>query len=111
MAKTKQDFTDTDEVQTDYVVEGSPEHVAMLGLREATKDDMPQWKGYALTDLTAWGPGASDKFLLEILKQKIAELTAPHVPIQSDDPRKPGYAPPMFVPTVGGQPRRTRGIV
>lgn len=110
MARTRVDDV-IGEVQTDYVAEGSPEHVAMLGLRKAEKDDAPQFGGYALSDLTAWGPAATEKFLLEILKQKIAELNAPHVPIQSVDPRKPGYAPEMFVPTVGGQPRRTRGIV
>jgi len=85
----------------DYVAHGSDRHAAHLGLVKAAKEDVPQMDGWALADITMWGPSATPEFLMQILKQKINELTiAPIVP-QSDDPLAPNYAPPMWTPYGG----------
>ena len=58
---------------------GSPEHAALIGL-VADKSA----EGYHLADETAFGPNATDRFLSEILRQKIAVLkTPPTVPADS----------------------------
>ena len=81
--------------QPDYVPHGSPEHAALLGL----VPDKTNPTGYRLADPTAWGPQATSAFLEEILRQKVNSLLqgAPPTP-QIKDPRKPGYAPPLWVP-------------
>jgi len=88
----------------DHIAFGSDEHAAILGLKKAGKDDDPQQDGWALVDITAWGPQAmaDDKaYLREILRQKVSNLKAkPPVP-QSDDPDAPHYAPPLQVPPEG----------
>lgn len=85
----------------DYVAHGSARHAALLGLVEATKDDVPQWEGYALADLTMYGPAARPEFLLQTLKQKVSELTSPSLAVQSKDPLAPNYAPPLWLPAGG----------
>ena len=78
----------------DYIQPGSDEHAALLGL---VKGDKGEW---VLADVTAYGPMATDKFLGEVLRQKVAELNAPPPKFQSDDPRKPNYAPKLWNPPV-----------
>ena len=82
----------------DYVKHGSDRHAALLGLKKAQDGDAPALKGYALEDITQYGPAASEKYLEAVLRQKVNELTTPMPAVQSDDPSKPHYAPPMFVP-------------
>ncbi len=78
------------------IAHGSKEHAALLGLVA----DKAAPSGYRLADPTQWGPQATEKFLEEVLRQKIAELTAGAPPVpQSEDPSKPNYAPPMWQPT------------
>ena len=83
---------------TDYIAHGADEHAALLGLRKAEEDDDPKYRGWALDDITLWGPNATDKFLLNILKQKVNELKSPVLKVQSDDPALPNYAPPLWTP-------------
>ncbi|NIQ90181.1 MAG: hypothetical protein GWN93_14580 [Deltaproteobacteria bacterium] len=88
----------------DYIAFGSDEHAAILGLKTADKDDDPQLDGWALVDITAWGPEAlaDDKaYLREILRQKVSNLTSEPPEFQSDDPLAPHYAPPLQVPPQG----------
>jgi len=79
----------------DYVAHGSPQHAALIGLLV----DKNHSTGYRLADMTAYGPQASPAYLEEVLRQKVAVLQggAPALP-QSKDPRKPNYAPPLWVP-------------
>ena len=86
----------------DYVAHGSDRHAALLGLVKATEGDEPQWEGWALADLTMYGPAARPEFLLQTLKQKVNELTAPPLVVQSEDPFAPHYAPPLWTPA--GEP-------
>ena len=83
----------------DYVEHGSDRHAGLLGLRKAEKDDEPQLDGWALTDLTMWGPTATDKFLMQMLRQKVNELTSKPPVMQSKDPFLPHYAQPIWRPT------------
>jgi len=82
----------------DYVEHGSDQHASLLGLRKAEKDDEPQLDGWALYDITMWGPVATDKFLMQMLRQKVNELKSKSPVMQSTDPRAPHYAPPMWRP-------------
>jgi hypothetical protein len=78
---------------------GSKEHAYLLGLKEASKDDSPQMSGWTLMDITAFGPQATENYIKEVLRQKVSELTSGGPPTpQSADPRKPNYAPPLWVP-------------
>jgi len=82
----------------DYIERGSDRHAAFLGLIPAEKDDEPQHEGWTLGDLTLYGPMARPEFLTRMLRQKVNELNTPMPEIQSDDPTKPFYAPPMWTP-------------
>jgi hypothetical protein len=86
----------------DYVKPGSDQHAALLGLRKADEDDALVCEGWTLADLTTWGPNATEMFLRNILRSKVSELTSPPPTVQSADPMKPGYAPPMWQPGAGG---------
>lgn len=77
---------------------GSDGHAAFLGLVKAEKDDEPQRDGWTLADITMYGPAVTPQYLKRVLAQKVSELTAPMPPVQSDDPRLPHYAPPMWTP-------------
>jgi hypothetical protein len=98
--------------QTDYVPHGSERHMAMLGLRPAAEGETGLvFEGFTLIDPTFAGPSATDRFLMETLRQKVREFkTAPVMP-QSVNPDAPNYAPPMFTPNVGEDAEQTRGIV
>ena len=84
----------------DYVPHGSDEQAGMLGLVKAEKDDVPQLNGWALQDITMYGPNATDKFLEQKLRQLVNDLTSKAPETQSEDPFKPHYAPPIWRPTV-----------
>lgn len=83
----------------DYVAHGSDQHAVMLGLRKATTADKLELNGWTLNDITAYGPAARPEFLEATLAQKVNELETPPAMPQSEDVRKPNYAPPMHVPT------------
>ena len=83
----------------DYVEHGSDRHASLLGLRKAEKDDDPQLDGWALADVTMWGANATDKFLMQKLRQKVSELKSKAPAMQSIDPFKPHYAPPIWRPS------------
>jgi hypothetical protein len=78
---------------------GSNAHADLIGIRKATEDDTIKYKGWCLVDNTAFGPQASEKYIFEVLRQKVSvlEAKAPLIP-QSEDPNEPNYAPPMFNP-------------
>ena len=82
----------------DYIEHGSDAHATHLGLKKAEEGDDPVWQGWALVDVTMWGPTATERFLLNILKGKVAELTSTPPKYQSDDPLAPNYAPPLWEP-------------
>ena len=82
----------------DYVPHGSDQHAGLLGLVKAEKDDVLQLNGWALADMTMYGPNATDKFLMQMLKQMVNELTSKAPKVQSEDPLAPGYAPPIWKP-------------
>jgi len=69
-----------------------------LGLRKAEETDDVVYQGYALVDVTQWGPSATDRFLLQVLKQKVNNLLSPNPKHQSEDPFEPQYAPLMWRP-------------
>jgi hypothetical protein len=84
------------DVQTDYVKHGSPQHAAILGIVEDKTNSL----GYRLLDATAFGPQATQAYLDEVLRQKVAELKAGEPPYpQSEHPGRPNYAPALWVPT------------
>lgn len=85
----------------DYVEPGSDRHAAMLGLKKADEYDNPTQDGWALQDVTAYGPAARPEFLAQTLRQKVSELTSGPYKPQSEDPFAPNYAPPL----------RTEGVV
>lgn len=91
------------EVKEDYsftspIKPGSDEHAALLGLEKAPEGYDLQCEGWKLMDETAHGPNVTDRYLRNVLEQKVGELTAEIVFPQSDDPRKPNYAPPIWRP-------------
>lgn len=86
----------------DYIKHGSDRHAAFLGLVKAQKDDEPQQDGWALADITMYGPSARPEYLRRVLAQKVSELTTLPPEMQSDDPLAPNYAPPMWMPA--GEP-------
>ena len=83
----------------DYVEHGSDRHAGLLGLRKTEKDDEPQLDGWALADMTMWGPTATGKFLMLMLTQRVNELKSKPPKMQSTDPFLPHYAPPIWRPT------------
>lgn len=95
----------------DYVPFGSERHMALLGLRKAEKGDEGVYdvcEGYCLADPTPFLAMDPTGRLAKItLHQKVSELTAPPVKVQSEDPTRPGYAPEMWRPDEA----ETSGIV
>lgn len=90
--------------QTDYIPHGSEQHADLLSIRKALEGDEPVYKGYALADVTMYGPNATAAFLLNVLRQKVAELQA--------RPSVPEGAPEMWVPRIEQTPEEpVRGIV
>jgi len=82
----------------DYIPHGSDAHAALLGLKKAEEHDVPQHDGWALQDVTQYGPAARPEFLEQVLRQKINELTISLPKMQSNDPFAPHYAPPLWQP-------------
>ena len=85
--------------QTDYVAPGSKEHAALLGLMKAPSGETLAVDGWSLADPLAFGPAATETYLLRILRSKVNELTGKLVEPQSEDRNKPGYAPKMWRPS------------
>lgn len=101
--------------RADYIEVGSERHVAWLGLREATSQEIAvaekreaanevglvyeshDGTAYVLQDITAFGITVEAAVLKAILMQKVHEL-APTPALQSDDPTAPNYAPSIWVP-------------
>jgi hypothetical protein len=89
----------TKQIRGDFVPHGSDKHAAMIGIRKATEDDELIYKGWALVDMTAFGPQTTMTYLKEVLRQKVSVIEAKSPPIpQSEDQYEPNYAPPMFNP-------------
>jgi len=83
----------------DYVPHGSDQHAGLLGLKKAGKDDAPQLDEWAHADITMWGVTATEKFLMEKLRQKVSELHSESPKVQSEDPMAPHFAPAIWKPT------------
>lgn len=88
----------------DYIAHGSDGHAAFLGLVKAKEDDEPRLKApdgtcWTLADVTMYGPVATPMYLRQTLAQKVSELTTLPPEVQSEDPRLPNYAPPMWTPS------------
>lgn len=79
--------------QQDFIKHGSAGHAQLLGLRKATKEDEPQYEGWALQDPTQWGPNARPEYIRAQLIQRVGELTSV--------PEVPKNAPEMWTPPVG----------
>ena len=74
------------------VPHGSEEHAALLGLvKEGTAYELADPTPYIQLDPT----GRLESI---ITRQRVAELTTGFPKLQSDDPRKPNYAPPLWLP-------------
>ena len=84
--------------RADFIKHGSPEHATFMGLVPAEEDDPLGYEGWQLVDRTMFGPHARPEYLAEVLRQKVSSLKSSIPVIQSDDPRKPHYAPPMIIP-------------
>ena len=66
----------------DFIPHGGPQHAAILGLIPDKNSEL----GYRLADPTAFGPQASEAYLGEVLRQKVATLKAGAPPMpQSQD--------------------------
>ena len=92
----------------DYIPHGSDEHAHLIGLRKAEEGEELVVDGRTLADRTAWGPQATESYIKEVLRQKVAEVKAGKPPkTQSEDPLEPNYAPPMWKPSE----EPTRGMV
>jgi hypothetical protein len=79
----------------DHIAHGSDQHAAVLGLIPDKTNEL----GYRLIDPTLFGPQATQGYLNEVLRQKVATLKAGIPPIpQSKSPDKPNYAPALWVP-------------
>lgn len=92
--------------RADYIEHGSDKHASFLGLRLAEEGDREsmivtdkQKRRWVLVDMTMFGPAATEAYLREVCRQKVAELEAGSpTELQSTDPRKPNFAPPMWQP-------------
>jgi hypothetical protein len=76
--------------------------MALLGLTKATKGDedtFDVYEGYRLVDpAPTLSLDPTGRMTRLTLRQKVSELrSAPPKP-QSDDPSRPNYAPPLWVP-------------
>jgi len=85
--------------QMDYVAPGSPEHAALLGLVKAPTGETLGIDGWTLSDPLAFGPAATETYLLRLLRGKVNELNGKMPKVQSEDRNKEGYAPPMWRPS------------
>lgn len=84
--------------QMDFVLRGSDEHVALLGLEKGEDGE------YTLAnpeDLIRLDP--TGKLAEIVLKSKVGELNSEFPAVQSKDPRQPFYAPPMWLPRAEGE--------
>jgi len=81
----------------DYVERGSDQHAALLGLKAAGGEEI-SLDGWTFEDVTQYGPAATKDFLMATLRQKVSELTSPMPIMQSADPRRPHFAPPIWTP-------------
>ena len=89
----------TNKKRSDYLPHGSDKHAALIGIRKATDDDELKYKGWTLTDMTAFGPQTTMTYLKEVLRQKVSVIDAGAPPMpQSEDRDEANYAPPMFNP-------------
>ncbi len=79
-------------VQPRIVKFGSEEHMEMLGLREANDNDAHQFEGYALVDVTQWGPLAREEYIQAQVELRVRELKT--------KPEVPGFAPKMWEPSL-----------
>ena len=86
------------EDRADYIEHGSDRHATFMGLVPAEEDDPFGHESWKLVDRTIFGPNARPEFLAEVLRQKVSSLKSPIPVMQSDDPRKPHYAPKMIIP-------------
>jgi len=82
----------------DYIEHGSDQHAALLGLKEAEEGDSPSFDGWALADVTTWGPNATEMFLMNMLKSKVGELKSESPKYQSTDQHAADYLPPHWQP-------------
>jgi len=82
----------------DYVEHGSDRHAGLLGLKKAEKNDVLQEDGWALQDITMYGPSARPEFLVQVLHQKVSELKSKAPKMQSEHPFEPNYAPELWRP-------------
>jgi len=83
----------------DYIEHGSDDHAQLIGLRKAEPGEELQLDGWTLDDRTAWGPQATESYIKEVLRQKVAEVKAGAPPMpQSKHEFEPNYAPPPWWP-------------
>ena len=95
--------------QSGGIGHGSEAHAALLGLRKATDDDKIQHEGWAFGDLTQFGFNFRDEAVLDVLRQRVSELTTqPPVP-QDKNPNAPNYLQPMWTPELGAREMREQG--
>lgn len=103
----KKAAVDGPQSHSDYIEHGSDEHASFLGLRIWEKGDPESikvtskkdpTKAWILSDMTMFGPAATEAYLREVCRQKVAELEAGMPIIQSVDPHAPNYAEPLWVP-------------
>lgn len=90
-----------EEHRPDYIAHGSDEHAAWLGIRPAKKGDDPDLviEGYTLEDSNPYGViGWTLEAKREFLRQKVSGFLTKPPPVQSEDPRLPGFAPPLWLP-------------
>lgn len=88
-----------------YIKPGSDRHAALLGLKRNTKEEVKEreeagfrvvkWK---IEDITKFGVGVTDRYLEEVLKQKVNELEAKPIPVQSESVWQPNYAQRLWLP-------------
>lgn len=101
----KKAVTEDPRTRADYIEHGSEQHAIHLGIRLADDNDPSslvvkdkKGRSWVLVDMTMFGPSATEAYLREVCRQKVAEVDAGMPVIQSDDPRKPNYAPPLWMP-------------
>ena len=82
-----------DDKRKDFIEHGSAAHAQMLGLRKATDDDKLKYQGYALVDVTAWGPLAREDYIQAQLIQRVHELQS--------QPTVSKSAPSLWTPIPG----------
>lgn len=77
----------------------------LLRLRKATEEELKDTAflsvdGYTFQSITEEfaSPLVPIQWQREVLRQRVAELTAEQPQLQSDDPTAPGYVPRLFVP-------------